>query len=397
MANQEHEKEKQSNILICQYWLKGHCLYGDSCRLEHPPSDFGKKKPSQKHHANKIEENKEQQDGSPRIETKLNKRTRVKRMNSKRHTIFRHWILDKIGRKILQQNGRHILDIAGGKGIFSFEMQYLNGINSILVDPRKELNLRRYKNALWKGYLHKNKAIQDKYIDIPVSTITSQYRNCENIKDPLHLQLFFDMTLCERREKGEKGERESGNKFKLSLVNEQYLKILQLQTNDNNNNNNNFKLTTVTCLSKNSSSSESDILHKKKIEEDLHFWFDQNVIEHCSLLVGIHPDLACEPIIDTALLFNKPFAVLPCCVFPNSFPHRRILDPLTGKLDKPVHSHQDFITYLLNKHPKFQVDTLEMMDGKNQVIYWIPDHLVPYLPASSKCSDQTSPNEHVSC
>jgi len=41
------------------------------------------------------------------------------------------------------------------------------------------------------------------------------------------------------------------------------------------------------------------------------------------LAVGMHPDQATEPIIDAALALGKPFAVVPCCVFPDLFPHRR--------------------------------------------------------------------------
>jgi len=44
-------------------------------------------------------------------------------------------------------------------------------------------------------------------------------------------------------------------------------------------------------------------------------------------------------------------------------------------LFKKVQTYTDFITYLLNKNKDFQIDTLDMMGGKNQVIYWIPKHL----------------------
>eukprot|EP00966_Prymnesium_polylepis_P176830 4094951-Prymnesium_polylepis.1 len=41
-----------------------------------------------------------------------------------------------------------------------------------------------------------------------------------------------------------------------------------------------------------------------------------------STLVGMHPDEATEQIVDAALKYGRPFAVLPCCVFANAFPHR---------------------------------------------------------------------------
>lgn len=41
------------------------------------------------------------------------------------------------------------------------------------------------------------------------------------------------------------------------------------------------------------------------------------LLRDCTVLIGLHPDQATEPIVDFALRHNKPFAVVPCCVFPN--------------------------------------------------------------------------------
>ena len=39
-----------------------------------------------------------------------------------------------------------------------------------------------------------------------------------------------------------------------------------------------------------------------------------------------------EPIVDVACRLGKPFAVVPCCVFPRLFPHRRLPDGREPKL-----------------------------------------------------------------
>ena len=39
-------------------------------------------------------------------------------------------------------------------------------------------------------------------------------------------------------------------------------------------------------------------------------------LQSCSLVLGLHPDQATDSIVDFALQFGKPFAVVPCCVFP---------------------------------------------------------------------------------
>lgn len=44
-------------------------------------------------------------------------------------------------------------------------------------------------------------------------------------------------------------------------------------------------------------------------------------------VVGLHPDQATDSILDFALECGKPFAIVPCCVFPRLFPHRRLRQP----------------------------------------------------------------------
>eukprot|EP00920_Eleutheroschizon_duboscqi_P026136 GHVT01064644.1.p1 GENE.GHVT01064644.1~~GHVT01064644.1.p1 ORF type:complete len:627 (+),score=25.49 GHVT01064644.1:292-2172(+) len=46
------------------------------------------------------------------------------------------------------------------------------------------------------------------------------------------------------------------------------------------------------------------------------------LIQRASLLIGLHPDEATEAIVDAAIQFRKPFALVPCCVFPDMFPGR---------------------------------------------------------------------------
>jgi len=50
------------------------------------------------------------------------------------------------------------------------------------------------------------------------------------------------------------------------------------------------------------------------------------LLARCSVLVGMHPDEATESIVDLAVASRKPFALLPCCVFPTRFKQRRLPD-----------------------------------------------------------------------
>mmetsp|Transcript_8242 Transcript_8242/g.10463 ORF Transcript_8242/g.10463 Transcript_8242/m.10463 type:complete len:381 (+) Transcript_8242:150-1292(+) len=86
------------------------------------------------------------------------------------------------------------------------------------------------------------------------------------------------------------------------------------------------------------------------------------LVEQCSCLAGLHPDQPTEDILDLAILCNKPFAIIPCCVYPGLFPNRKLIS------GEAVESYQDFIQYLLEKDDRLQTTTLNI-EGKNRVIY----------------------------
>ncbi|KAJ8614589.1 hypothetical protein CTAYLR_004969 [Chrysophaeum taylorii] len=84
------------------------------------------------------------------------------------------------------------------------------------------------------------------------------------------------------------------------------------------------------------------------------------------LVVGLHPDEATEAIVDAALKYGLPFAVVPCCVFAELFPARR-----------GVSSYSKFCDYLQAKDPRhIKVDLLNI-DGKRKVLYRLPGTYPP--------------------
>jgi hypothetical protein len=93
----------------------------------------------------------------------------------------------------------------------------------------------------------------------------------------------------------------------------------------------------------------------------------QKAIEGASLLLGLHADGATEAIVNAALLYQKPFCVVPCCVFPNFFTHRKLRQD-DGTLVQ-VRSHEQFCAYLAQKDSRFRVETLPF-EGRNVAIWW---------------------------
>lgn len=81
-----------------------------------------------------------------------------------------------------------------------------------------------------------------------------------------------------------------------------------------------------------------------------------------SVLIGMHSDDATEAIVDKALCLGKPFACVPCCVFPSRHPER--LTPQGG----PVTTTDEFVAYLRAKDAKIQLAYLPFV-GRNKVVY----------------------------
>lgn len=92
-------------------------------------------------------------------------------------------------------------------------------------------------------------------------------------------------------------------------------------------------------------------------------------IKECSLLIGMHADSATECIVDVALRYQKPFVVVPCCVYPNFFQHRFLLNADGGGQKVPVRTYEQFCEYLRRKDPRFRMEALPF-EGRNVAIWW---------------------------
>ena len=86
---------------------------------------------------------------------------------------------------------------------------------------------------------------------------------------------------------------------------------------------------------------------------------------------GMHSDEATEDIVDMALLHDKPFAIVPCCVFAHLAPGRR-LPALDGEGEgEIVRDINQFVRYLKAKSPRI-VEALLPFEGRNKVLYITP-------------------------
>ena len=91
----------------------------------------------------------------------------------------------------------------------------------------------------------------------------------------------------------------------------------------------------------------------------------QLCLEQCSMVVGMHPDEATDAIVDFALLHDKPFAVVPCCVFPKRFSHRRLAN------GEAVTTWEQYCEHIMQRDPRIRSTELPF-DGRNRVLYRLP-------------------------
>jgi Methyltransferase domain len=90
-------------------------------------------------------------------------------------------------------------------------------------------------------------------------------------------------------------------------------------------------------------------------------------INDCTVMIGLHADSATECIVDTALAAEKPFVVVPCCVFPSFFQQRTVLED--DGVRRTVRNYEQFCEYLLQKDPRLRKSLLPFK-GRNIAVWW---------------------------
>jgi hypothetical protein len=98
-----------------------------------------------------------------------------------------------------------------------------------------------------------------------------------------------------------------------------------------------------------------------------------DAVRAASALVAMHPDQATDLVFETALALNKPFAVVPCCVFADANPHRVLAN------GAPVRTYDEMLEYYQAKAPDVRRARLAF-EGRREVLYRLP----PSCPMTEK-------------
>lgn len=139
------------------------CIFRETCQFRHPEAE---------------------RNGSDRLRQRCGTWARYRIYNEGRAGALRRWLVDIFGADFLR-SGSGILDVAGGKGELSFELNNLSGIRSTVVDPRP-LEIDRYRKKLQCGFYHNNQVLSV-YNVIPAPDSFDKHIV------PPHLRMFFEV------------------------------------------------------------------------------------------------------------------------------------------------------------------------------------------------------------
>ncbi|KAG0243665.1 hypothetical protein B0O80DRAFT_494507 [Mortierella sp. GBAus27b] len=285
----------------------------------------------------------------------------TKNQHRERALYFAHWLTQTFTREFLN-SGSGVLDIAGGRGDLSWELQTRQGIKSTIVEPRSGKGMRKWQ----RKWLQKFKATTSISSSNEQDTSPVQETNGD-----VRTDIAGGNALShEKTDDPEEQEPDDGKD----------LEGLQ-----------DFIPTTLTY--------PLQMTEPMRIQERLDDQFlttHQDLVSRASILVGLHPDQATEPIVNAALKTGKPFAIIPCCVFGRDNPHRRLpklpapispnsdVEMTTSKeteveeheedddndpLTRPVTSYDDFVLWLSSLHPDIETTWLNF-EGMNRVLFW---------------------------
>jgi hypothetical protein len=270
---------------------------------------------------------------------------------------------------VMLNRGSGVVDAAGGSGHVSMALS-MAGIQSTVVDPRPAVGkLPGRDRKYYQRQIRRQWNIMD---DASAVTTIMSDNECGN----------------------------STNLYCLPVVPFKSIRAwigvppIDIDHNRRQPDNHNGPLPVVACNDRNEFDDNDD--DSGNINNIIHE--DQStacLLATCSAIVALHPDEATDAVVDSAILNQIPFAIVPCCVYSRLFPHRRIkrwkplLKSSTDDDDaaavaaahstpttiaaaretyEPVVTYHDLLDYLQAKHPSIQRTTLPFL-GANVVLW----------------------------
>lgn len=340
----------------CKFWINSRtCQYGDRCELVHASdADLKRARAAWLQERLHLKRLRATQDDDPHdAHGKIGKHQRAQ--------VFVEWLVAQFGLAYLS-TGSGVVDVAGGRGNVSFELWNKRGVPCTLIDP-----VRR----LWTVFV-----CVASVIDRETQVGRTRTTHCE----PVHVHAYASSLLDQRPLKLSKQQFKFMKKLKKTGDSVRQELVPQVPA-------------IVDCACDHHSLTHSSLTHVRLLSLarqrlglfNTTTFFEQpehtTLIANASMLVGMHPDEATDAIVDVALQFNKPFVLVPCCVFGHQFPDR--VRPDGGR----VVSYDDLVAYLMAKDARIEKAFLPF-DGKNLVLFRRPTGA---SDSSARVNESSSP------
>ena len=315
----------------------------------------------------------------------------------------------------LLKPGDVILDVAGGKGDLSWLLANVDGIQSVVVDPRRLSSTSHLiRSVVWLQQ-HPDEA-QERAIPhrpthqplaalIPQITEAARLRtkmltnneddneahsqeqepgrqsqeNVQTYLEPQNFQIKLDKDFVEAvresKQQGSYGNDECPEPWKGFWD-------TYKSCHDERQISENERATDEWFLPESERTKTSTI--RPAIKDASRAW---HILQSVRLIVGFHPDGATEACVDLAEVLRVPVCIVPCCVFPSEFPDRKlVVDTANNNEDggttttttTRVRDYQQLLQYLQQKHPKLRKHTLNFHQtetSRNVVLYTLPEDL----------------------
>ena len=374
---------------VCRHWRRaGTCLYGERCRFAHPADAraagaSGGDVTSEK--------------------AGVARNHRVRKRGKCGH--LRRFLIDTFGAETLRRGP--VLDVGGGRGELAFELENLNDVRCVVVDA-VPLRLEKLAKKLRGGWYHRTAPLQ-RYNDAPAAAANHRGEDHDHLgaddggaRRPAHWRVLWTPDLWAPAAEGENAALAARVAVYRAWAAARVVRFRDAGAHDAEDGSGGvtgaLRALAVGADAETKTTrvpgdgdvegfpgdGDVDTPSDPPGDGDVDDTGDavpacdcgdescgsappdadaiRAALRDCSAVVGLHSDHATEWIVDFALERGIPFAVVPCCVCPGSFPHRR----LRGA---PVSTHDDFVEYLVSKAPE-EIGVARLgFEGKDHVVY----------------------------
>lgn len=259
-----------------------------------------------------------------------------------------------------------MLQCAGGSGSLTFELAYVHGIKCTLIDPRPlKLNKLQHKHLQQAGRSAAISTLTMQQLQEGHVTATCTVQHCQQLpQQQLELgQAANSQTNTQQQDDYVQQQSDEDDAEQQELSQDWQEAEQQQQAG------------AMPPTQQHSPDVQQQAPDRPPLQLwQVQAWFGpdlwgtpgwRQLFSDCSIVVGLHPDQATEPILDLSVQQQLPFAVMPCCVFPRLFAHRRLQQ--ANGVSVPVVTYEQLVGYLVQRGDAQQ--TVLDFEGANILVY----------------------------